>query len=186
MTDKTMPDVRSLSEDVYHAIIEAIPHVIWVAQSNGDVTFLNQAWKEWTGREVKDSWETRWAESIHPDDAPAQLAKWERAYSEGAPYEGECRFLTKDGSYKHASFIGVPVRDGSGTITNWFGIDLDVTDLKRTEEELRDKIRKLEIANDAMVDRELRMVELKDEIRRLRALTQHDHDPDTGEQGAER
>ncbi len=186
MTDKTMPDVRSMSENVYHAIIEAIPHVIWVAQSNGDVTFLNRAWKEWTGRDVKDSLGTRWAESLHPDDAPVQLEKWKRAYSEGAPYEGECRFVTKDGSYKHTSFIGVPVRDESGTITNWFGIDLDVTDLKRTEAQLRDKIRQLEIANDAMVDRELRMVELKDENRRLRTLTQHDHDPNAREQGAER
>ena len=83
--------------------------------------------------------------------------------------------MAKDGSYKHVSFVGVPVRDESGNITNWFGIDLDVTALKEAEELLRAKIRELEIANEAMVDRELRMVDLKDQNRRLKAqLSKHD------------
>ena len=186
MTNKAVENVPKMREIVYQAIIEAVPHVIWVAESEGQVIFINRAWKEWTGREVEDSLGTRWTESVHPDDAPELLAKWKRAYSEGAPYEGECRFVTKDGSSKHISFVGIPVRDESGTITNWFGIDFDVSDLKRTEKQLRDKLRQLEIANAAMVDRELRMVELKDEIRRLRTLIQNSHDPDASEQGAER
>ncbi len=159
MANKTEDDPLDTSEEVCHAIIEAIPHVTWVGNLDGDVTFLNRAW----------------AESLHPDDAPGQLAKWKQAYSEGAPYEGECRFVAKDGSYKHVSFVGVPVRDESGNITNWFGIDLDVTALKEAEELLRAKIRELEIANEAMVDRELRMVDLKDQNRRLKAqLSKHD------------
>ena len=125
------------------------------------------------------TWPTRWGRvgrSLYTQTTPpGQLAKWKKAYSEGAPYEGECRFVAKDGSYKHVSFVGVPVRDESGNITNWFGIDLDVTVLKEAEELLRAKIRELEIANEAMVDRELRMVDLKDQNRRLKAqLSKHD------------
>jgi len=186
MTNETSPNQHRLRDSVYRAIIEALPHVIWVTNSEGEAIFLNRAWKEWTGREVEASLGSRWTESVHPDDAPALLASWQRAYTDGAPYAGECRFVAKDGSCTHASFIGVPVRNKSGNITNWFGINLDVTNLKRTEESLQEKVRQLEIANDAMIGRELRMVELKKENRRLRALLQDRGGPDAGDQVAGR
>ncbi len=105
---------------------------------------MSPAWKEWTGREVEDSYGTRWAESIHPDDAAGLLAKWEAAYSRGASYSGECRFLREDASVKHISFIGSPVRDNEGRITNWVGIDVDITEVKNAEERLKDSQARLE------------------------------------------
>lgn len=50
----------------------------------------------------------KWAESLHPEDAPGLLAKWERADKHGEPYTGECRFKAKDGSYKTVTFIDTP------------------------------------------------------------------------------
>ena len=168
----TMQPARGTAENVYHAIIEALPHVIWVADAEGNVTYLNHAWTEWTGRDVEDSLGTRWTESLHPDDAPGQLAKWKRAYSEGAPYEGECRFLARDGSYVHISFIGVPVKDEAGDITSWFGIDLNVTDLKRTEEQLRDKLGQLKASEEklAALNRSLE-ARVRERTERLRSMT---------------
>ena len=164
--------VFTTTEEVYRTLVETFPHVVWVGNSDGNVTFLNQAWYEWTGRAVEESLGSRWAESVHPDDAEALLAKWKKAYSEGAPYEGECRFVATDGSFKNATFIGVPVRDHSGKITNWVGIDIDITKLKQAEEKLQEKIRELETINELMVDRELKMVELKEEIKRLKTQLQ--------------
>ncbi|MFB3108370.1 MAG: PAS domain-containing protein [Candidatus Binatia bacterium] len=79
----------------------------------------------------------KWAESLHPEDAPGLLAKWERAYKHSEPYSGECRFKAKDGSYKTITFIGTPVRDESEKIISWAGIDIDITERKQAEEALR-------------------------------------------------
>ena len=141
---KTQESPATFSLDVYRTLIETIPHVVWVADREGNVTFLSPAWKEWTGREVEDSYGTRWTESIHPDDAPELLGKWKAAYTEGARYQGECRFVREDGSLKHISFIGSPVRDDEGRITNWVGIDVDITEIKNAEERLQEAHARLE------------------------------------------
>jgi len=163
--------------DVYRTLIETIPHVVWVADREGNVTFLSPAWKEWTGRELEDSYGTRWTESIHPDDAAGLLAKWEAAYKEGARYEGECRFLREDGSVKHISFIGSPVRDNEGQIVNWVGIDVDITEIKNAEERLTDAQARLE-QRVRKRTQELERVhaehrDLEVELRRLQAQLAH-------------
>jgi len=132
------------SETIYSALIESFAHVVWVGNSQGDVTYLNQAWKKWTGRKIEDSLGTAWAESVHPDDIAPLLAKWERAYKHGEPYNGECRFMAKDGSIIYCSFIGLPIKDDAGKITNWVGIDIDITELKKSEEALKSLNKNLE------------------------------------------
>jgi len=111
-------------ETLYRTLIESIPHVIWLGGADGQVRFLNKAWQELTGRDVEESLGTKWAESVHPDDAPGLLAEWELSYKQGEPYNGECRFKAKDGSYKNISFIGTPVRDKSEKVISWTGINM--------------------------------------------------------------
>ena len=174
---KTQESPPTFSLEVYRTLIETIPHVVWVADREGNVTFLSPAWKAWTGREVGDSYGTRWAESIHPDDAPELLAKWKAAYSEGARYEGECRFVGEDGSVKHISFIGSPVRDDEGRITNWVGIDVDITEIKNAEERLQEAHARLEQrVNERTQELERANAEqanLHIELRRLQAQLAH-------------
>ena len=82
-------------ETLYRTLIESIPYVIWLTNAEGQSTFLSKTWQEWTGRDLKESLGSKWVESVHPEDTPGLLAKWERAYKHGEPYEGECRFKTK-------------------------------------------------------------------------------------------
>ena len=172
--DKSLPAPASA---VYRTLIEAMPHVVWVTDPRGNNTFLSPAWKEWTGREVEDSRGSRWAESIHPDDAAEVAAKWEAACVKGASYEGECRFVATDGSVKHISFMGTPVRDDAGRITSWVGIDVDVTAIKSAEAKLRtaharldqrvkERTQELERAHAEHRD-------LEQELRRLQAQLAH-------------
>ncbi|MCH8021328.1 sigma 54-interacting transcriptional regulator, partial [candidate division KSB1 bacterium] len=158
---KRAEEILASQEKLYRTLIESIPHVIWLGSADGQVTFLNKAWQEWTGRDIEESLGSKWAESVHPEDAPGLLAKWERAYKHGEPYNGECRFKAKDGSYKTITFIGTPVRDESGKITSWAGIDIDITERKQAEEALRQ-------ANDELERRvEERTEELQKALDRL-------------------
>ena len=135
-------------EELYRTLVETIPHVIWVGNAEGNITFLNKAWKEWTGRDVADSLGDKWAESLHSDDAEKLLAKWERAYKYGESYTGECRFKTKEGSYKTITFIGTPVKDSSGKIISWIGINMDITERKKSEEQIKASLKEKEVLLD--------------------------------------
>ena len=136
-------------EALYRTLIEAAPQIIWVADADGQVALLNKAWHEFSGLSDEESLGTRWAEALHPEDVPDVLAKWERAYTHGETYSGECRFRAKDGSYETFIFIGTPVRDGSGKIINWVGINTNIADRVQAEIALQEAKDAAEYANRA-------------------------------------
>ncbi len=136
-------------EALYRTLIQAAPQVIWVADADGQVALLNKAWHEFSGRSDEESLGTRWAEALHPEDLPDVLAKWERAYTRGETYSGECRFQAKDGSYETFIFIGTPVRDDSGKIINWVGINTNIADRVQAEIALQEAKDAAEYANRA-------------------------------------
>ncbi len=49
-----------------------------------------------------------------------------------------------------------------------FGLGRDMTDIKKREQDLNDKIEQLEKVNSIMVDRELKMVELKNKLEEMK------------------
>ena len=136
-------------EALYRTLIEAAPQIIWVADADGQVALLNKAWREFSGLSDEESLGTRWAEALHPEDLPDVLAKWERAYGHGETYSGECRFRAKDGSYQTFIFIGAPVRDNSGKIINWVGINTNIADRVEAEIALQEAKDAAEYANRA-------------------------------------
>lgn len=139
----------AFQEALYRTLIEAAPQIIWVADADGQVALLNKAWHEFSGRTDEESLGTRWAEALHPEDLPDVLAKWERAYTRGETYSGECRFQAKDGSYQTFIFIGAPVRDNSGEIINWVGINTNIADRVEAEIALQEAKDAAEYANRA-------------------------------------
>lgn len=151
------------SETVYRTIIESLPHVVWVASKEGGITYLNKAWKDWTGREINDSLGHDWTSSLHPEDLQPQILKWQDAYRHGKSYHGECRFVHIKGRVTHCAFVGIPVKDLAGKVTNWIGIDFDITDRKNAESEMKNKVAELTKLNDIL---EKRSAELK-EVKRL-------------------
>ncbi len=129
-------DKLASQEKMYRTLVNTIPHAIWTADSEGKARFFNKAWKDLTGRESEESLGDKWAELVHPDDARELLAKWEHAYKYGEPYEGECRLKIKDGSYTTIAFSGTPVKDASGKIYSWVGINIDLSKRQHAEADL--------------------------------------------------
>src|SRR5262245_60247204 len=76
---------------------------------------------------------------IHPDDR-ALVEEAARKYLAGetSKYEIECRVRHKDSSYRWMLARGVAVRDAGGKPIRFVGSAIDITDLKRAEEALRE------------------------------------------------
>jgi len=118
--------------ELYKIIFNAIPYIVWVTDAEGNACFFNKAWTETTGRKIEDSLGTGWVSSVHPDDKEELISKWQKAYRNGEPYSGECRFKGHNGLYHWVMYIGKPVKI-DGKIIKWVGINVNINDRKRFE-----------------------------------------------------
>src|SRR5206468_7390441 len=64
-------------------------------------------------------------------------AAWQKAIARGTPYELEYRVRRGDGSYGWELSRGVPVLGEDGSIAEWVGTALDVSERRQAEEERR-------------------------------------------------
>lgn len=76
--------------------------------------------------------------TVHPDDRP-RIQEALRAYfaAETPEYQVEFRARHRDGSWRWILARGIAVRDAAGNPVRFAGTRIDITDLKRIEEELR-------------------------------------------------
>ncbi|MCK4357338.1 MAG: PAS domain S-box protein [Candidatus Cloacimonetes bacterium] len=75
--------------------------------------------------------------------------------------------ITKDGKKICLLTNGKPLLNKNGDLIGYRGVDKDITERKKADEELNKKINELEKFQDITVDRELEMIKLKKEINSL-------------------
>nr|WP_303714910.1 PAS domain-containing protein [Methanoculleus marisnigri] len=74
-----------------------------------------------------------WLESIRLEDAAEVLADWKQCLKTGYRWDRKLKVRDTDGGYHIVLSRGVPVRDETGRITLWAGVNLDVTARRRAE-----------------------------------------------------
>ena len=115
-------------------IINTIPTAAWTTSPDGYCDFLNRRWLDYTGMTAEQAAGWGWAETIHPDDRKGLVEYWQSALASGVPCEAEARMRRADSSYRWFLFRANPLRDDSGTITKWYGTNIDIEDRKHREE----------------------------------------------------
>lgn len=80
----------------------------------------------------------------------------------------EGTYVTKHGKERQASLSFSAIRGRQGELRGVVCIARDISQLKRAEEQLKENTTHLEKLNKSLVGRELRMIELKQEIKRLK------------------
>ena len=168
---KEMEETLRESESRYRAIGESIDYGVWVCAPNGRNIYASPSFLKLVGLTQEQCSNFGWGEVLHPDDTARTISAWEECVRTGGRWDIEHRFRGVDGKYHPVLARGVPVRNDRGEILCWVGINLDISRLKDAEEELRRRAEELRVSNDelnrfneAMVGRELRMIELKREI----------------------
>lgn len=123
------------SEQRWHALAAATG-MVWTANAQGEVAEDLPAWRSFTGQTAEGIKGEGWMAALHPEDRGPAAAFWSAAREAGAPCETEFRLRRHDGEYRHVALRLVPVSDQDGTIREWIGVGVDVTERKRFEEEL--------------------------------------------------
>ncbi|MGC2217589.1 MAG: PAS domain-containing protein, partial [Pseudolabrys sp.] len=125
------------AENDLRAIIDNAPVFLWTDLPDGYCDFLNQRWLNYFNLSLQEAQDTGWATVLHPDDAAHHLESWQKSISTGIPFESEARFRRPDGEYRWFLTRADPLRDKTGRIVKWYGTNIDIENLKRTERRLR-------------------------------------------------
>jgi len=126
--------------DVFQAVADALPHVVWSIDPDGRIAWVNRRFLEYTGVAVlpQDTVDAAvWAQVVHADDLPALRAGWEEAFAHGVTYAFEHRLRGRGGAYRWFLAQVTPYRDVAGEIVCWYGVSSDIDAIKRADEHVR-------------------------------------------------
>jgi PAS domain S-box-containing protein len=186
-SEKQYREQQVFLESIYHGVDSAI-FVIDVTV-DGDFRYAghNKAHQQGMGLKSEDfigKIPEDLIPHIPPDVAASVRANYQRCVDVGKTLEYDEKLTIGNQDLWLLTRL-TPLKDERGRIYRMIGISADITDRKRMEEELRQhrehledlvkertaeletKTQELETFNKAMVNRELRIIELKEEINRL-------------------
>ena len=155
---QTDVDDRRRAEDALRAsernlklIIDTIPALAWSARPDGTVEFFNQHYLEFIGLSGEDASGWGWTAAVHPEDLNALSTAWHQILASDKRGEVEARLRRHDGQYRWFLFRMEPLRDDLGAIVKWYGVNTEIEDRKRAEQELRrSETRKAAILDSAL------------------------------------
>jgi PAS domain S-box-containing protein len=135
------------SEQRFRSLSDSVSSLVWIADAQGEASYLNRRWYDYTGLSEAESLKKGWTKVVHPEDFPAAREKWRRAIETGEPYESELRYRAADGSYRWFMARAERVQSPSGPI--WIGNSTDVDALKASAAEIEKARKAAEQANTA-------------------------------------
>jgi PAS domain S-box-containing protein len=126
------------SEHLYRSFIELTNTVAWATNADGKVVEDIPTWRKYTGQSYEEIEGYGWSKALHPDDVERALQVWKKAVETKSAYETEYRIRRYDGVYRDFLARGIPVFKEDGTIQEWVGTCIDITERKQAEEALRE------------------------------------------------
>jgi len=125
------------SEEQFRTLADSIPQLAWMANADGDLTWYNHRWYEYTGTTPEQMAGWGWQSVQDPQILPAVLKKWRESLSKGEPFEMIFPLRAADGSFRKFLTLARPLRDHRGHVVRWFGTNTDITEQLLAEEALR-------------------------------------------------
>ncbi|MDQ6890426.1 MAG: PAS domain S-box protein, partial [Bacteroidota bacterium] len=126
------------SEARFRQMSELMPSKITSADPEGNVTYYNKKWLEYTGKSFQELKDLGYYTIIHPDELEEFKKRFRLASETGTDLEMEMRFLNREGEYKWHLNRASPVRDDRREIKMWIGATTDIHDQK-TKEQVKDE-----------------------------------------------
>ncbi|WP_175628225.1 PAS domain-containing sensor histidine kinase [Thioalkalivibrio denitrificans] len=155
------------SESRFRMLANSAPAMIWMCDAQGQCTYFNDQWCNFTGRGYEEHLGDGWQKSVHPKDRPRCLAAFHQALRARRPLSVEYRLHRWDGTYRWIHDDATPRTDSDGTFLGFIGSCTDITDAKEAEQILRRSHETLE----ALVRRRTEELELSNDDLRAAELT---------------
>jgi PAS domain S-box-containing protein len=131
------------SEERFRLIANTAPVMIWMSDTEKQITYLNQTWLDYTGRALEAALGHRWIEALHPDEVERCRDVYVNAFEQRERFQVDHRLRHHDGEYRWVETVGVPRYGADGSFVGYIGTAIDVTERKLAEEALSTVSQKL-------------------------------------------
>ena len=136
---KRSEEALRLSEDKYRSIVEATTEWIWEMDTEGRHTYSNHRVESILGYPVEEYMKHSAFDFMVPEDQAMVRRELPGLIASKQGWKNWIiRWRHKDGSIRHLESNANPVVDSEGTLLGYRGVDRDITERKRIEEDLRE------------------------------------------------
>src|SRR3954454_13298712 len=123
------------SEAQFRELADTTPALMWMTDAEGDVTFVNEGWRRFTGG--AETAGVTFASTAHPDDREETVRVWTEAMSRREDFRCEYRLRhAASDSYRWVLELGTP-RYSGGEFVGYVGTATDIHERRQMEEALR-------------------------------------------------
>jgi formate hydrogenlyase transcriptional activator len=140
------PESKLLPEAQLRAILNIVPAYAWYAAPSGALRFVNERSADYGGLPkdhplrfgtgAGEEWDLHIA-FLHPDDRDEARRAWAECLRTGRASEVSFRVRGAEGGYRWFLSRAEPVRDATGAVLYWVGVNLDIEERKQAEFKLR-------------------------------------------------
>lgn len=149
---------RSLeaSEQRFQHLADAMPFIVWTADSKGELDFANSCFYRLTGVDPDTLPQRAWLSVVHPDDVPICIEAWEKAAESQDFYQLEFRIRDRQGEYRW-HFVRAVVQTADSLLPpKWYGTGIDIHDNKLKKDRSDQLARELQDTVAALTESEER------------------------------
>lgn len=136
----------------FAAIAEDLPDLTWMSTPKGRIIWGNRRWREFVGATEETIGDTDWASIHDPEILPKVAEVWIASLASGDPIEMAFPLKGVDGKFRMFLTRARAMRDETGKIVFWFGINTDIGELHAATTALSEQKRLLETLNRSAAD----------------------------------
>ena len=137
---KLAAEALAASETQFRMLTDLNPQFIWMGTAEGQVSYANQRFLEYIGKQHAPDGSGRWLEAFDVLDRGRVTDAWARSVATGEDYDIEAR-LVRDADQASRWFHvrAQPRRSEAGTIQSWLGVAIDIHERRTFAETLREQ-----------------------------------------------
>ncbi|HYD27835.1 PAS domain S-box protein [Brevundimonas sp.] len=125
------------SETRFRTVADSAPALIWMSDDAGRMVFANRRYKTFFGVESENAIDEGWRRLAEPADLEDFVANFRRALAGRDRFEALARVNHPMLGTRWLRCEGVPRFDGAGQFQGYVGANIDVTEAKRAEDDLK-------------------------------------------------
>lgn len=145
-----LPDIATLDDSEFRRLADNLPMLCWVARGDGYIVWYNRRWHDYCGTASEEMAGWGW-QSVHdPDELPAVTRRWVESIASGEPFEMVFPLKGADGRFRPFLTRISPMRDASGDVVRWFGVNAEIGAQVRAELALSSSEARYTVLTEAM------------------------------------
>lgn len=152
------------SEGKLREVIDTVPSIIWMTNTQGNSIYFNKYWTDFTGQSMEDALLFGWVGAVHPEDRQEIEELVKEAHKTQEPYNTTFRVRNRKGEYRWVIDKGMPKYSCQGEFDGMIGTVVDVHEEKlkehlvsEKEHRIRSMVEDATVATAVYIGREMRI-----------------------------